>query len=247
MIGAIGYYFNQPKATLEAVKNYRSFYPTGTLVMINDGGVPETEEIATKFNGIYHPYPNNIGFGDNNDDINLTIEWLERFFKAIELIQEDYFIILEDDVKIYRPINTSKIDAEMIGHNPNNYLPVKATAYLKQFNNKIPSNCERIYYGGAGGSICKTDYFKQILKEDWKQELITYAELTKRNHKNEQSWYFNDCGLTFLCWRYGGALKQNPEFDEFHDHNRTIHRKIKENQITIAHKYKEFYNKPYDG
>ena len=247
MIGAVGYYFNQSKATLEAVKNYRSFYPTQTLVMINDGGSKEIEDIANKFNGIYHFYSNNIGAGHNCDDIYVMIEWFTRFFKAVELIQEDYFIILEDDVKIYRPIDTSKIHGKMMGHNPNNYLPAKATEYLKQFNKDIPTSCERISYGGAGGSICDTNFFKQVSKQDWKVELIMYGELTKRNHKNEQSWYFNDCCLTFLCWRYGGVLVKNPEYDEFHDFNPAIYRKIKENQITIGHRYKEFYNKPYDG
>lgn len=239
MLGAVGYYYNQVKATEEAVKRYRAIYPTTTLVMINDGGKEEIGEIATNYNGIYHYYPNNIGAGNNLDDIEVMIEWLDRFLKAIELVTEEYFIILEDDVVCFKPVDVSKIKGDLFGYNPSNLLPEKATTYLKQFNPSITVN--RIWYGAAGGCIGKTATFKNIAKEDWKPEIREYGKLTARFAKTEQSWYFNDCCVSFLCWRYGGEVCQNEEWDEFNNHS--LYKKLKNNTLAIGHGYKQFHVK----
>ena len=241
MLGAIGYYCTQVKATLEAVKSYRSFYPTGTLVMINDGGREEIGEIAKQYNAIYQPYAKNIGTGVNLDDIEVIIEWLDRLLKGIANIQEEYFVILEDDVKFFQPVDETKIKGDLFGYNASNLLPEKATAYLKQFNPKITTN--RVWYGAAGGCIGKTETFKRIAQEDWKTEMRMYGELTKRFAKNQQSWYFCDCCVSFLCWRYGGEICQNEAWDEFH--RASIQVKLREGRLAIGHFYKEFYGQAY--
>jgi hypothetical protein len=239
MLSALGYYHNQVKATLEAVKSYRSFYPTGTLVMINDGGKQEIGEIATQYNAIYHPYTKNLGTGVDLDDIEVMIEWMDRFFKAIACIPEEYFVILEDDVKFFQAIHPASIVGDLFGYNPSNLLPEKVTAYLKQYNSKITT--PRIWYGGAGGCIGKTETFKRIAQEDWKTQMRVYGELTKRYAKNQQSWYFNDCCVSYLCWRYGGEVCQNEAWDEFH--RASIQIKLREGKLAIGHFYKEFYNR----
>jgi len=241
MIGGIGYYYIQPKATYEIIKNFRYFYPLNSLVMINDGGKEEISDIATMFQAVYHPYVKNIGFGSNSDDIQIIVEWIERFFRALEYIKEEYFIILEDDVLILQEIDVFKIKGDMFGYNPNALLPEKVTDYLKQYNSKIKDT--RIWYTGCGGCIMKKETFKNISKQNWKEELLTYAELSKRNNKNEQSWYFQDCSLSFLCWRYGGTIEQNDEWGELNTQEGI--NKLRENRLTILHQYKENFNKPY--
>lgn len=243
MIGGIGYFHSQLKATYEIIKNFRFLYPLGSLVMINDAGKQEIQEIAKTFQAIYHPYTKNLTTGNDVDDIQVMIEWIERFFKAIEYVKEDYFIILEDDVLIIKEIDESKIQGDMFGYNPKALLPEKVTEYLKQYNTNIKD--ARIWYGGCGGCIFKTQTFKNIAKENWKLELLTYAELSKRHHKNEQSWYFNDCCLSFLCWRYGGVIHQNIEWGDCNTAETA--QKFKDEKLTIAHQYREHFNKPYQN
>jgi hypothetical protein len=243
MIGGLGYFHSQLKATYEIIKNFRFLYPLGSLVMINDAGKEELKSIAGMFQADYHPYTKNLTTGNDVDDIQVMVEWMERFFKAIKLIKEEYCIILEDDVLIIREIDESKIKGDMFGYNPKALLPNKVTEYLKKYNSAIQT--DRIWYGGCGGCIIKTETFKKIADEDWKQELLTYAELSKRNSKNEQSWYFNDCCLSFLCWRYGGVIHQNEEWGDCNTAE-TV-QKFKEERLTIAHQYREHFNKPYQN
>jgi len=246
MLGAIGYFHNQLKATYEVLKNFRNFYPLASLIAINDAGHREIAEIAQLFQATYHPYTKNITTGNNSDDIEVMIEWITRFFTGIEQIQEDYFILLEDDVLILREVDIAQIKGQMFAYNPHALLPEKVTTYLKQFNPAIPANTNRIWYSGCGGTIMQTQFFKDIAKnEDWKAEIYAYGELSKRNGPTEQSWYFNDCCISYLCWRYGGTIEQNTAWGDLNI-NGTVQR-YHRNEITILHQYREHYNKPYSG
>lgn len=216
MLASIGYYYNKPHATYGVLQNFKYFYPNSTSVIINDGGSPHLKEIANIFQAHYIE-SRNLGFGDNLDDIEVMIEWIERFFKAIDLVTEPYFINLEDDILITRSLSLDHIEGELFGLNENARLPEKVTTYLKQFNPTI--QYERAIYSGAGGCIFRTDFFKKIAQEDWKKEMYIYAELAKRFSKTEQSWYFNDCCISFLCLRYGGKIVKNPEFCDLNVHH----------------------------
>lgn len=216
MLGAIGYYYKNLHATYEVLNNFRTFYPLTNIVVINDGGLEEIENIAKTFHAHYIN-SKNLGCGDNLDDIEVMIQWVERFFKAVEYIQEPYFIILEDDVLLRQTPTIDNLPGEMMGLNENILLPEKVTSYLKQFNNNVIE--PRTYYSGAGGCILNTEFYKKISQEDWKTEIYTYAELSKRFSKTEQSWYFSDCILSFLCLRYGGQILKNPQLCDLNIHS----------------------------
>lgn len=243
MIGGLGYFHSQLKATYEVLKNFRHFYPTNSLVMINDAGKDELYDISRLVNAYYHPYSKNLTTGNNVDDIQIMIEWCERFFKAIQEIQEDYCILLEDDVLILREIDVKRISGQIFGYNPNTRLPEKVTEYLKKMNPLIQDS--RVHYGGYGGCILETKFFKYISSLNWKEELMIYAELSKRCSKTEQSWYFNDCCLSFLCWRYGGEIVQNPAWGDLSVQGTYKH--YQQGQFDIIHQYREHYNKTYSG
>jgi len=241
MIGAIGYFHSQLKATYEIIKNYRHFYPSNSLVMINDAGREELKDIAKLFQASYHPYTKNLTTGNNVDDINVMIEWLKRFFKAVKEIKEPHFIILEDDVIIIQSINLSDFTGEMYGYNSNALLPEKVTEYLKNYNSSIQTS--RVCYGGCGGCIMNTKFFNEIGDRDWETEIKKYGELSQRYSPNEQSWYFNDCCISFLCWRFGGTIVQNKSWGDLNQAE--SHEKYKNGKLTIGHQYREHFNKPY--
>jgi hypothetical protein len=238
-LGALGYFYNKYNATQQIIKNYRDFYPTNTLVFINDAGLSELSDIASAYNAIYLPYDENLTTGNNCDDIEVMIKWFERFFTAVNYITEDYFIILEDDVCILKNINLN-LQYDMNGYNPTALLPEKVTTYLKQFNPYIKQN--KIFYSGCGGCILKTEFFKSMSQLDWKNELYIYAELTKRNSKTEQSWYFNDTCISFLCWRYGGRIGENPEWNELQTpYTYEFDAHVRNNKTSVLHRYRKFF------
>lgn len=215
MLASIGYHYDKPHATYGVLQNFKHFYPNSTSVIINDGGSVHLKEIANTFQAEYIE-SRNLGVGNHLDDIEVMIEWIERYFKAIHLVKEPYFINLEDDIIITRPLSFIHIQGEIIGLNENARLPEKVTDYLKQFNPDIQET--RAIYSATGGCISRTDFFKKIAQEDWKTEMYTYAELSKRFSKTEQSWYHNDCCVSFLCLRYGGKIVQNPEYCDINVH-----------------------------
>ena len=239
--GAIGYFHKNKLSTTDTViKSFRQFYPDGTVVMINDGGNPALEEIARENKCIYVPYENTLTTGNNCDDIQVMIEWIRRFLNAIDLIQEDYTIILEDDVTILGPLNIDNLKGEMNGYNEKAKLPEKATEYLKTKNPKVIGS--RIHYGGCGGCVLKTAFFKELNTKDWEKELVIYAELTKRFAQNQQSWYFSDTCMSYLCWVYGGEIVQNPEWFELQTRNYDSETAMcYKNGRRIFHKYNKYY------
>lgn len=241
MLAGLGYFHSQLKATYEVLKNFRHFYPSTSLVVINDAGKSELEDISKIFQATYCPYSKNLTTGNNIDDINVMIEWMERFFHAIETIQESHVILLEDDVILLRFIDETKIQGQIFGYNPNTLLPEKVTQYLKTYNPMVQS--QRIHYGGYGGCILEVRFFQWIASQDWKTEMRRYGELSQRFSPTQQSWYFNDCCLSFLCWRYGGEIVQNPEWGDLNIIGTT--EKYKKGQLSIVHQYREHYNKPF--
>jgi len=238
-LGGLGYFYNRYQATEKIIENYRKFYPTETLTFINDNGLTELETIASKYNAIYMPFAENLTTGNNCDDIYVMIKWIDRFFQAVEYIKEDYFIILEDDVCILKqPILNLQYD--MNGVNPTALLPEKITSYIKKYNSFVTTS--KAPYSGYGGCILKTAFFKNIAKENWKEELKTYAEITKRNSTKEQSWYFNDTCLSFLCLRYGGTIGQNEEWAELlTPYSYELDAHIRNNKTSILHRYRKYF------
>lgn len=238
-LAGLGYFYNRYIATEKIIQNFRKFYPIETLIFINDNGLPELETIANQNGAVYMPYDENLTTGNDCDDIEVMIKWIERFFAGLEHITEEYIIILEDDVCILKPVSLN-LKYEMNGFNPKALLPENITTYLKQFNNKI--NQDRIHYGGCGGCILKTQFFKDMSKLNWKEELYKYAEMTKRPAKNIQSWYFNDTCLSFLCWRYGGVVGVNEEWNELYtpDDNE-LQSHIKNNKTSILHRFRKYF------
>uniref|UniRef100_A0A6C0CSN2 Glycosyltransferase n=1 Tax=viral metagenome TaxID=1070528 RepID=A0A6C0CSN2_9ZZZZ len=215
MLASIGYHYDKPHSTYGVLKNFKNFYPNSTSIIINDGGSVHLKEIANIFQAEYIE-SRNLGVGNHLDDIEVMIEWIERYFKAIEHVKEPYFINLEDDILITRPLTFTHLEGEIIGLNENARLPEKVTSYLKQFHSDIQDM--RAIYSATGGCIFRTDFFKNIAQEDWKKEIYKYAELSKRFSKTEQSWYHNDCCVSFLCLRYGGKIVQNPEYCDLNVH-----------------------------
>jgi len=239
--GAIGYFHKNKLSTTDtAIKTFKKYYPESTVVMINDGGNPGLEEIAKENNCIYMPYERNVGNGNDCDDIEVMIEWVNRFLKAVNMLTEEYCLILEDDVTLLGMLNTNCLTGEMNGYNPAAKLPEKATEYLKKVNSKVAG--ERIHYGGCGGCVLKTEFFKKIYQSDWIKEMFIYADLTKRAAKNLQSWYHTDTCISYLCWLYGGNITQNPEWLELQTQNYDIETAIGfRNGKRIFHKYKKHY------
>lgn len=241
MIGAYNYCFNQPTATYYALKNFRKIYQDSTIVVHNDGGMKIHEDIAKHFNANYTYHEKNITGGNNVHDIEIMVQWLERFFNAVELIKEDWFMLLEDDVYILNEVDESKLNYEINGINDEskNYFPVQVGNYLKEFRNDINEN--QVKYSACGGCIFKTEFFRKIATLNWKEHMYKYGVMCKVK-PGERTWFFNDCVVSFLALVYGGNIGN---YEGYYDLN--ISRPTINDKITVVHQFRNYYNIPFNN
>ena len=157
MIGAYYQCFNQDKSLNFVLTNYRKFYNNTNIVLVCDGGSDYSSE-ALKYNCHYH-YEKKINTEKNLifKSIDSTFTFFERLGKFINEIDEDFFIILEDDVLIMNKITISHLQFDINGCNVNEFLSENINNDLKNYNKNY--NLDKFYFGGCGGSILKTIFF----------------------------------------------------------------------------------------
>ena len=136
-------------AAEKAIESYRNCYPGGKVIMVNDGGDPDMQEVADKF-GAQYTYKENIGICNWKD----PAEWFERFFEAVNHFESDFFVMQEEDVFHQRTVDQSKLKYDICGTNPYARLP------------------DGRYYAGSGGCFFRTEFFKKMSNSDWRQHLV---------------------------------------------------------------------------
>ena len=172
--------YNQVRAADKAFESYRSCYPDGKVIMINDGGDKAMKDVANKYNAIYYYMPN-IGIYHWKK----PTEWLERFFNAIENFDSDYFIMQEEDVFHIRPVDHSKLIYDICGTNPDAKLPQVLVEYTGQTN-----------YSGSGGCFFRTAFFKKISKTNWQKHI----------ERIPPEWLHADIVLSVVTYMNGGTI-----------------------------------------
>lgn len=234
MIG--GYYqaYNKPKCVDFVLNHFRNQYPDSDVVLISDGGDDFTS-LASKYNCNYF-YEDNLsgdksikskglaGFYFHSPEV--LVNYVLRMSKHLNLIKQDYFIILEDDVVVLNKSKDLKYDIN--GSNPTESLPESVCMDLKQ----IP----RISYGACGGCILNTNFFKNILRQsNLKQiedQIRQYCNLTTER-------WASDAILSYICLANGGTIGDWDGFGETWESD--IVERINKNEVEILHQYKNFY------
>jgi hypothetical protein len=102
--------------------------------------------------------------GINGKQLQWVNKVMDRLYNGFSQIKEDYFIWLEDDVVINRPINDSFI-CDINGYNPNSYR----TSMLNALNKSYPIidiNKKYNWSGGGGSIFNKKNIIKYIENKD---------------------------------------------------------------------------------
>jgi hypothetical protein len=231
-IAAYNYCHSQVQATAHALAAFRQHYPAAPIFVHNDGGHNTAAEAAAAVNATYTYFEENLTTGNGIMDIEVMIRWFERFADVVAKIDTKWLLNLEDDVLIIGKVNTAKLLYDLNGYNPNALLPQAVCDYIRSLQPETRPY-GRLPYGGCGGCILNVPLLKRIFESDWKKHVYAYAELSKVN-PGEQTWYHNDCILTFLVYAYGGTVGG---YDEYCD--------LKIDQPMgnekVIHSYKRYY------
>jgi len=172
--------YDQVPAADKAFASYRSCYPDGKVIMINDGGDEAMKDVAAKY-GAEYTYMSNIGICHWKN----PTEWIERFLDAVQRLESDYFVMQEEDVWHVRPVDHSKLTYDICGTNPDARFPEELVRYTG-----------KTHYAGSGGCFFRTSFFKALSKTDWRAHVQNISA----------EWLHADIVLSMITYMNGGTI-----------------------------------------
>lgn len=226
--------YKQRKSLNYVLKKFREVYPAERCFLVCDGGFDYTEE-SKKYNCNYR----HLGKIETNKNLTFNTrdackEYINRLFETIKELEEDYVIILEDDVAVFSAIDLDGLNAQINGCNKNEFLNANIENFLKMKGISCPSPYG-FYYGACGGSILDVKFFKETLRhKDRIGEIVDlYCDLSPR-----ETWA-SDTILSFTCYAFGGNIQQYEGYCEtwYPDYIK----RLNEGKVKVLHQYKVLY------
>ena len=231
---------------------YRSAYPATSLVVVNDAGDPVHERIAAKCNATHYVRSEHVGY-PGHCHVDRILRWIRRLVDNLDHIKEPWFILLEDDVLVVRPVHEEQLVSDVNGLNASELLPVAATSDLIQrthFGANVMKNVNteknRVAYGAMGGAIFRTAFFR-ALKDRWadvEADLLRFEALCPPEPSG-QMWPCSDTCLSYLTYLYGGTIGTYADFTELWCPGAEARMRSKE--VAVLNQYKHFYGAPFDA
>lgn len=205
--------WKHPHATIQSIKHYREAYPNNTVYLLSDNGY-DYSELAKKYNCIYeHSTIVHKGYPvfRRIEDIKL---FFDRFAKALESIEEEWVLLLEDDTIVLGPYSRELLLYDMNGTNKGAGGPTDGNRISeKRFNDFIrlfnPSHPDYPLYSGWGGCVLNVAFFKKAFASN-PYEKIAFLW----NHVPDSKLNVTDIILSFVCFINKGTVGDLREFSD---------------------------------
>lgn len=231
-----GYYqcFKQPYAFVNVLQAYREIYPSASLVIVSDAG-DDFSKAASYFHS--KSYTTNSKRGGNGFTTNMTDgiklkEFIQNFLLGARKIDQNYFILLEDDVMFSHAVYIDEnLLQDITGMNePSVLLNNKLLERIKQFTNfSGPA-----YVTGCGGSIFRTSFWNKLNWVEVEKQLDFFISCKIGFHA--------DIALSFICYMNNGKTVCGQTLTP-HDMTETKPKLGISRCPAILHQFKDFYNK----
>ncbi len=172
-IGAYFQCYKNPYATYKALESFRTHYPDSPILLLSDNGY-NYEQMAKHFNCKYIFSHENIPFIINyiNDEqyVSMGRKLVERVCESFKLLNCEYILFLEDDVKVQNTIDPLILqeNADLFGYNPNTISKEMINIFQKTYT-YLDANKD-YHFSGHGGSFYKRDSCIEFLSN---KEVVT--------------------------------------------------------------------------
>lgn len=226
-----GYYqcYKQELAFVKTCQTFREVYPNQSLVIVSDNG-NDYRKYADEYHATYWQNKNRSGNGITNQltSTSLARLFITNFLKGARLMKEKYFVLLEDDVRVMRPVAIHNPSHDIIGNNtPGAAFPENVARYLKTHGFRVTD------FQGCGGSLFRTDFWKNIPDDEvLHAQIVQFGKLTGDQYHSDQL-------LPFLCLLRSGTIANGQDLysTEFSD------RKSRDGVFSTAilHQFKVYY------
>lgn len=240
-IGAYYSCYRKLGSANEVLAAYRRYFPNNTLILVNDAGDEKHALLGAKYGCKYFQETENVGYPGGYKHHEQIIRWMKRFLHYVQLIEEEWFFLLEDDVFIMKTVDASTLKYDINGINPGNLLPYPS---VKMVHDRGYHQQDLfLSYGAMGGAIFRTSFFKEMATriDQVERDLNEFGEKCPESLTG-QNWYYSDVILSFLAYLYGGTIGMYPEFAElwFKD----LPNRLAQNQVGCLNQYKFLYDYP---
>ena len=239
-IGAFYQCYRQPKSVIATLASFRRMYPTSSIYLFCDNG-EDFNQVALHFHCKYKYISNRLGNGVTTyfTSKEKLISWLKRLLFVAKNSKEDFLIILEDDVRVYKKIKKLKFDLNCI--KTNHTIGEGATLFLKNRNSFIPKYINTIYYSGFGGSVISRKFLVSNFSDGEKlRNAIDQLCIFAQNRFN--GGLPQDACLTMLVLYFGGTIGPYYGFTEVQYWTYKLRSML--GWINIVHNDKSLYNLP---
>ncbi len=228
--------YKQRKALNFALTNFRKHYPYQKCHLICDGGLDFSKE-AEVYSCSY-TYDQKVETNQNLtfNTLNACVRYLERFFSAIREMEEDYVLILEDDVVVLGEVDLSQLKSQVNGCNKQEFLSSNIASDLYLSGVALPSD-RGYYYGACGGSILDIEFYKKALKDESsiRQTVEKFCSLSPTTQ------WASDTILSYICYKNGGTIEQYDGFCEtWYPDAQT---QLSSGRVKVLHQYKNLYER----
>jgi len=228
--------FGQRKSLVGVLESFRAIYASEKVVLVCDGGEDFSGE-AERYGCEYfyeeripsHEGANSTAYSGKDG----VIAWASRLGRYLQGMDSSFTILLEDDVRIFKPVVASQLKDEINGCNKGAVFEGGVVELIKR---KRP-DCGVNYYGAFGGCLLKTDFFKRILSDEGRirEQVEEYAGVLRGSN------FASDTILSYLCLVNGGMIESYAGICEtwYPDYLDRLNKK----QIDILHQYKNDYER----
>ncbi len=239
-----GFYqcYKLPKSVFAALTSFRSVYPDSTVHMFCDNGL-DFSHVAEHFGCKYEYLSNATGKGDTLFFLtkDKVLAYMNRLLYTAQNSHEDFIMILEDDLRVYKKIKKLKFDWNCIKAD-HHFSGRKLTTFLRARNKSIPWYVGNMYFTGCGGAMVN----RAFIIEHFSDEEKLKAAISETGDLMKEQWNGampQDAILTALILYFGGTVGWYPGFTEAR-YWRYYLRRFTNPSIYVVHNDKSMYNIP---
>ena len=220
--------YDNKKAARFVLENFREHFPENPVVLISDGG-EDFSDVASEYNCNFYMRENIFGNAENGYDRHCydskrTIEWWSRQKLASDVCQQDYTMIVEDDVLFQRPFDI---------HAPFQLRGVKACNRIAVPILREISKCgyKGDYYGMCGGSMYNAKTLIEIY-DDVIEDISQNHDKLLSEELHFRSLGAVDCNITYHFNKRGHKYEVAPWLGQVLEGNL---------DLPVIHQWKENY------
>ena len=160
-VAGVYIYFQRPVALLATLRAYREAYPTTHLYAACDDGCHNFTHALARFGAAHDGRAHRIT-GKQGGSTYMGLAEAPAFLAvlqaALEGMTEPYFILLEDDVRVVRPI-ASPLLSDINGWAADKTIRGHAYDYILDRNPAAPPV---VPLAGFGGAVFRADFFRRL-------------------------------------------------------------------------------------